>query len=176
MRAGLTSKENIVKAILRLFCLLAATAALSGCFSAEKSLIAADQAVFPYKEIVWMEDKGTEEVTITRDGDAYRFRPKDAGSDGFLRFMPVGDLFLTELEFIEGDRVNRLYALIKVDMDAKTVQSFAAVAPNNFDLPGFTPCDDAMCIDDLDAYLAYGRRLIDDGRPPDAVYRIISAE
>jgi hypothetical protein len=33
-----------------------------------------------------------------------------------------------------------------------------------------------MCIDSLDAYVAYARRLIDDGRPPDGVYRIIATE
>lgn len=165
-----------MKTILRLFSVIAAAAALSGCFSAEKSLIPADKAVFPSKTIVWMEDQGTEQVTLTRDGNAYRFHPKDAKSDGFLRFMPIGDLYLAELEFSEADKVNRLYAILKVDMDARTVQSYAAVAPDKFDLPGFTPCDDAFCVDDLNAYVEYGLRLIKDGRPPDSVYRIISTE
>ena len=170
-----TFGATTVQTVSRLLAVLVLAAGLSGCFTAQTPLIG-DKAVFPYEKIVWMEEKGTEEVTMTHEGNAYRFRPKEAKSDGFLRLMPVGDLTLAELEFSEAEKVNRLYAVLKVDMEAKTVQSFAAVAPDGFDEEGFTPCDDGMCVDSLDAYIAYARRLIDDGRPPDGVYRIIATE
>ena len=161
--------------VIRILAVLALAGGLAGCFTSEKSLVG-DKAVFPFETIVWKEDKGTEEVTMKRQGDHYLFRPKEADSDGYLRFMPAGDLYVAELEFTEEGEVNHLYAILKVDLTAKTVEAYASMAPNNFSEDGFTACEGGMCIDNLDAYVAYGKRLIDDGRPPDSVYRIISTK
>jgi hypothetical protein len=161
---------------LRCLLLFGLTAALAGCFTADESLIAPDKAAFPYEKIVWQETDNQDQVTMVRDGAAYRFRPSGADSDGLLRLMEVEDLYLAELEFVETEETNRLYAVLKIDADGKTVRSYAAVAPSGFAQEGFRDCPNGTCIDKLDAYLAYARRLIADGRPPDQTYKIITTE
>ena len=73
--------------------------------------------------------------------------------------------------------MERLYALLRADPSAKRVDSFAAVMPDGFQArPGLSICDKAVCIDDLDAYVAYARAQIELGAHPDAEYRIIEME
>jgi hypothetical protein len=57
------------------------------------------------------------------------------------------------------------------------VDSYSAVMPDDFhEVPGLSRCEDVVCIDSLDAYVAYARAGIDAGNPPDFTYRIISLE
>jgi hypothetical protein len=57
------------------------------------------------------------------------------------------------------------------------VSSYAAIRPDAFEpLPGLALCDSSVCIEDLDAYVAYARREIAAGVPPDAEYRIIETK
>ena len=95
-----------------------------------------------------------------------------------MRLKAVGDnLYVVQMEFVERDRPERLYALLKADLPAKRVTSYASVMPDSFAAqPGLSICDKAVCIEDVDAYVAYAKGRIDAGVPPDAEYEIIEME
>ena len=165
--------------LIRLALILALPAALSACFTSKEPLIGADKAVFPYEEIVYAEaDKG-DPATLKRKGDAYSLKAANSDEEALFRFTPVADgLYVVQMEFTEDDEMRRLYALLKVDMEKKTVASYAAIAPDaGVTAPGLVPCgDDTVCIELLDGYITYARSTIDAGRPPDTIYNIISVK
>lgn len=153
---------------------------LAGCFTSAEPLIGPDQAVFPYDKIVYGQiDRQDDLQTWMRKGDAYSFRPNEGSErEAFVRLMPAGDnLYVVQMEFPEDEPLRRLFALLKVDLGAMTAASYSAIIPDNFrGVPGLSQCQDVVCIDSLDAYIAYARAGIDAGHPPDAEYRIISLE
>ncbi len=153
---------------------------LAGCFTSPESLIGADQAVFPYDKIVFAHvDHQDDRQTWVRDGDAYSFRPDERSErEARVRLMPAGDnLYVVQMELPEDEQIRRLFALVKVDLGAMTAASYSAIIPDSFkDVPGLSQCQDVVCIDSLEAYIAYARAGIDAGHPPDAEYRIISLE
>ena len=163
-----------------IFFILVGSVLLGGCFTSPEPLIGADQAVFPYDTIVFAEaDRPDDRQTFQRKGDAYSFRPGgDDEQEALVRPMPAGDnLYVAQMEIPEDDKPRRLFALIKVDEKAMTAATYAAVMPDDFeDVAGLSKCGDVVCIDNLDAYVAFARAGIDAGRPPDIQYRIISLE
>jgi hypothetical protein len=154
---------------------------LGACFTAKEPLIRPDEAVFPFERIVFGEvTRPDDRQSLTRKGDAYSFRP-DASDEreALVRLKQVGDnLYVFQMEFPENERTERLYAMLRADVAASRVQSFAAIRPDGFEAQsGLSICsDDLVCIDDLDAYVTYAKGRIDAGAPPDAEYRIIEME
>jgi hypothetical protein len=153
---------------------------LAGCFTSPAPLIGADQAVFPYEKIIFADaDRQDDRQTWVRQGDAYSFRPDENSTrEAFVRLMPAGNnLYVVQMEFPEDEQMRRLFALVKVDLGAMTAASYSAIIPDNFqNVPGLSQCEDVVCIDSLDAYIAYARAGIEAGNPPDVTYRIISLE
>lgn len=157
---------------LVIFCL-----GLSACFTSEEPLIGAEDAVFPFERIVFAEvSRSDDQQSWTRKGDAYSWQPDESNEqEAVMRLKAVGDdLYLVQMEFTERDRPERLYALLKADLPAKRVTAYASIMPDAFAAqPGLSICDKAVCIDDVDAYVAYAKGRIDAGFPPDAEYEII---
>lgn len=154
---------------------------LGGCFTAKEALIGPADAVFPFERIVFGEvSRPDDRQSLARKGDAYSFRPDDSNErEAFVRLKEVGaDLYLYQMEFTESGKTTWLYALLRVDVAAGLVRSFAAIRPDAFEAQaGLSICEqDMVCIDDLDAYVAYAKGRIDAGVPPDAEYRIIEKE
>ncbi len=153
---------------------------LAGCFTSKEPLIGPEDAVFPYQTIVFGDAGNPDDrQTWTRKGDAYSFRPDDSEDrEASVRLKDIGkDLYVVQMEFLDEDKLQRLFALLSVDLAARHAKSYAAIMPDDFqDLPGLAKCEDVVCIDDLDAYVAYARAAMQSGRPPDAEYRIISLE
>ena len=169
--------------LVRAFAAILLAAGLSGCFSSDKPLIGADIAVFPYQKIVYTEEDRDEPQTLTRTGDAYILTAPNSEETARIRFAPAGNglganFYVAEMEFTQDDQTRRLYAVLKLDAEAKQVQSYVAVKPDDpVKAPGLTPCEeDTLCIDSLGAYLDYAKQSIESGRPPDAVYTLISLE
>ena len=161
----------------RILVLVTLCVGLTACFTSEKPLISAEDAVFPFEHIVFGEaSRPDDRQTWTRKGDAYSFRPDDsADREALMRLKAVGEnLYVVQMEFTEDDKPNRLYALLKADVPAGRVVSYASVMPDEFEAqPGLSICEKAVCIDDLDAYVAYAQARMAAGVPPDAEYRII---
>jgi hypothetical protein len=164
----------------RVFSITLLCLSLAACFTSKEPLIGAGDAAFPFDRIVFAEvSRADDRQTWTRKGDAYSWRPdENEEREAVMRLKAVGDnLYLVQMEFTEADQPKLLYALLKADVPAKRIYSFAAIKPDAFAaLPGLSLCDSAVCIDDLDAYVAYARGLIDAGAPPDAEYEIIEME
>lgn len=161
--------------LLALMCL-----GLTACFTSKEPLIGAEDAVFPFERIVFAEaSRPDDRQSWTRKDGAYSWRI-DEGNDreAFMRLKAVGEnLYLVQMEFTDSGKTQRLYALVRADVPAKRVHSYASIRPDAFDVrPGLAICDSFICIDDLDAYLAYAKGFIDAGGPPDAEYAIIEME
>jgi hypothetical protein len=161
--------------LLALMCL-----GLTACFTSKEPLIAPADATFPFERITFAEvSRPDDHQTWTRKGDAYSFRPDESVErEAFMRLKAVGEnLYVVQMEFPEGGRIERLYALLRADVAAKRVYSYAAIMPDAFQAaPGLPICDKSVCIEDLDAYVAYARGRIDAGEPPDVEYQIIEME
>lgn len=153
---------------------------LAACFTSTEPLIGPEDAAFPFERVVFAEVSRPDDPQIwTRKGDAYSFRPDESEErEALMRLKPAGEnLYVVQMEFIEDGRPMRLYALLGADLPANRVQSFAAIMPDGFvAAPGLSICDKSVCIEDLDAYIAYAKGRIDSGSPPDVEYRIIEME
>jgi hypothetical protein len=152
---------------------------VAGCFTSKAPLIEADQAVFPHDRIVFVTaDRPEDRLTLQRDGDVYLFRPNtDDERYARLRLKDVGDgLYVAQLQSPPGDEdPGPLYAVLAVSDDK--VASYAAIKPDDFEaVPGLAVCDTSVCIEDMDAYVAYARERISAGLAPDAEYRILEME
>ena len=172
-------KGHIMHLASRILSMILLCLGLTACFTSEEPLIAAEDAVFPFERIVFAEvSRPDDRQTWTRKGDAYSFRPDDEEREALMRLKAVGDnLYVVQMELNENEGPERLYALLKADLPAKRVYSYAAIMPDAFQAePGLPICDKAVCIADLDAYVAYAKGRIDAGVPPDVEYQIIEME
>jgi hypothetical protein len=164
--------------MLKVLAVLALAAGLSGCFTSDKPLIAADKAAFPFETIVFHEKASDQPSKLVHEGSYYVSHEKGGDHIIELRLMPAGDnLYVVEMN--GGDETPPLYlhALLKVDPAAKTATSYKAVAPGKDDFgAGLRRCDkDQICIDSLDAYVAYAKAAITAGEKPDAVYELTTS-
>jgi len=167
--------------ILRLVFLAVLAGGLSACFTSKTLLIAPDAAVFPHERIDFrvVDGDGTLQ-RLERAGDSYRLTP-DPESDrfGLVRLKAAGaDTFVVQFWSVPegGDTDTQvLYALLVADPAGKRIASYASVKPDAFaPLPGLVPCGENVCIEDLEAYVAYARALVAAGAPPDQVYEIVA--
>ena len=151
--------------------------ALASCFTSSEPLIGPDDATFPFARIDFAEvGQPDNPQTWTRRGDVYVWRVNEEG-EALVRLAPVGDdLYLVQLEYPGEKGTERLYGLIRTDLAAKRVYSYATIKPDAFAAqPGLSLCDDSVCIDDVEAYLAYARGLVAAGTP-EAEYVILRTE
>lgn len=156
---------------------------LAGCFISTDPLISAGEAAFPYHKIVYTEQGSTKQMTMIHEGSFYQVQETSSDTKGQIRLLKAADdLYVVQLDVRDKSKVEYLYALLKVDLSAKTVASYKAMA-ENADAepgPGLRRCDDhdteQVCIDRLDAYVDYARKAIAAGAKPQAVYTIVSVE
>jgi hypothetical protein len=146
---------------------------LAGCFTSDKSLIGDADAVTPYAKITFGEQGSKDLTTLTRSGKAYIAKKKDGTLT--IRLKPVDpDLYLVEMSGNDkNDKIARLYALLKLDKATSTATTYKAVAEKTDVGPGLRSCNDgAVCIDDLNAYLALAKAAIASGAKPDTTYAL----
>jgi hypothetical protein len=160
--------------LARILFLVLVTVGLSGCYQGSTPLIPADNAVFPYETITYRPQGSEDSKTLIHKGDAYVVQD-DADEPMLMRFMAIeGDLYVAELVGSNQGVTTVLYGTIKVDFAAKTVRTYASVADETDVGPGLRTCKDGVCVDDLDAYIAHARALIDAAAEPDTTYDIIA--
>ena len=136
-----------------------------------------DKAAFPFETIVFHEQASDQPSKLVHEGDYYVSHEK--GGDHFiqLRLMPVGDnLYVAELNGGDETPPVYLHAFLKVDPAAKTATSYKSVAPGKDDFgAGLRRCEnDQVCIDSLDAYVAYAKAAVAAGEKPDVVYEFVT--
>jgi hypothetical protein len=173
-------KGHIMHLASRVLSLALLCLGLAACFTSKAPLIGPDDAAFPFERIVFAEvSRPDDRQSWTRKGDAYSWRIDEGDErEALMRLKAAGEnLYVVQMEFSEAGKARRLYALLRADVPAKRVYSYASIKPDAFEAqPGLSICDDSVCIDDLDAYVAYAKGRIDAGAPPDAEYEIIEME
>ena len=150
---------------------------LTGCFTADKSLIPDSKAVTPYAKLTFNEKGSPEDrTTMQREGTAY-VGTGDNGAKVAMRFMPVGDnLYLTEVSGETDGQLTRLYALLKFDAAAKVATIYKSVAGKADGGAGLPHCQrqdmDMVCIEDVNAYIALAKAAIAAGEEPVSTYEV----
>ncbi len=161
---------------LPLFTVVLAALGLAGCFTSEKPLFTDDQAVAPYAKITFAEAGSPDDkTTVTREGKAYVAKLDDGTMT--LRFMPVGDdLYLTETSGDQDGGILRLYAVVRLDPAQNMAMAYKVMAQDSDIGKGLAKCQrqdlDAMCIEDVDAYVALAKAAIAAGDKPDSTYNV----
>lgn len=147
--------------------------ALAGCFTAKQDLVGSD-AVAPHAKITFLgKDAGSEPAEFTRDGNAYM----SIGDDGtvWLHLRPVeGDYYVAQLSGPGDDgSTEYLFGYIRIDTEAKIADVWKAVGGKSDVRPGLSECDDVICIDDLDAYIAYAQESVAANEEPEISFDIV---
>lgn len=165
---------NKLIAVLPLLC-------LAGCYTSERELVSAKQAVFPYKKIVYQPSDSDKPVTLVRTGSAYVATSDAKPPESFeLRFMPIrGSLYAAQLKGMEGKKAQYLYAVVKFDPESKSAESFEAVASKDDQGPNLRPCNKTgtdICLTSLQPYLVHALASIATGEKPSDTYKILTLE
>jgi hypothetical protein len=152
--------------------------ALGGCFISETPLIGAEEAVFPFETISYKQGNEEKPAELVRDGDTYVIPDPEGKVRVEVRFKDLGDgLYLAQMSGEEDGKLSILYAVLKVDFDKKTAESYKAVGKDEFVREGLRKCGDgSLCIDNLDVYLDLARSAIAAGEQPDITYEILSTK
>jgi hypothetical protein len=159
----------------RITAVLAATAllALAGCYTADAPLLTDDNSVAPYAKITFTE-RGTGDApdVMEREGKVYVDHQVDGNR--FLRFMAVRpDWYIAEMSGKDEDgAVQRLYALVHLDVAKNTAETYASVGDETDAGPGLRVCEAGVCIEDLAAYIAHATAKADAGGKPDTVFDV----
>lgn len=161
---------------LPMLAILLAALGLAGCFTSDKPLFTDDQAPAPYAKITFAEQGSPEDkTTLTREGTRYLARIDDGTMT--MRFMALGDdLYLAETSAEEDDKVERLYAVLKLDTAQNVALAYKVIAADDDVGPGLPKCTredmDAICIEDVDAYVALAKAAIAAGTETELTYSV----
>lgn len=157
---------------VRLLLAAAITLALSGCFTSTRPLVTDDTGVAPYATLTF--DNGRDDpVVFTREAGHYVTTTKESESV-YLHLLPVeDDLFVGQLAGPRsGGGLQYLYGYMRLDPAGGVAEIWRSTGRESDVRPGLSQCDGMICIDDLDAYIAYGREAVAEGLPPDTTYAV----
>ena len=145
-----------IKPIRFLIAILAAIT-LAGCYTSEKPLISDDESVAPYAKMTFQGQGASDSpAEFTRDGKHYTTKDND-GTLLRLNLKPDGDYYIAQLGGKSGDKDQYLYGYLKLDAGAGTALAYRTFGTKDDARDGLRACNDVICIDNLDAYLAYAR-------------------
>ena len=159
-----------------LFIVLLAALGLAGCFTSDEPLITDETATAPYAKITFAEEGSPKDkTTFVREGKAYVAKT-DSGTVT-MHFKALGDdLYLAQSAGEQDSKILRLYALIKLDPKKHLAMTYKSMAGEGDAGPGLPNCRrddmDAICIEDVDAYVALAKAAIAAGAKPDTTYNV----
>jgi len=160
---------------------MAACLVLAGCFTSERPLINAADADYPFESLTYMRTDGGEEITLERAADGYFPTAEGKTADKLLLKAMGDDLYVAQVAAPNSDGSRFLYGLIKVAPDRKAFVVGAGMAEDadleavRAGVPGLRICeqdDDTICIDSLEAYLAYAREARTGAETPHTILNI----
>lgn len=155
--------------------LLAALAVvgLTACYTSDKPLISDDDGVTPFEKITFINEKDASSKPITFVHDGKSFLSHSDDGDARLHLKPVeGDYYVAQMSSDGGDGPQVLYAYMRIDVPNKVADMWRMFGTKADVRPGLRECKDAICIDDLNAYIAYGKEAIAAGAKADATMTI----
>ena len=164
---------------VRSFCALAICVALAGCFMSETPLIAPEQASFPFERIVIAEEGATEQAALVRGDGAY-VEESGADPDRYLFQEVRPGVYLVQVSMDDGrSKPTLLYAVVAVDLAAGTAKLYKGIATEEDEDPaaGRVMCETkTICLKTAQPLIDLALAAIDAGEPPQATYRILSAQ
>ncbi|MHA1524268.1 MAG: hypothetical protein ACTSY1_07645 [Alphaproteobacteria bacterium] len=149
--------------VLKITALVFLLVGLAGCFKSGKELIRADNAVFPFKTLTYVDAGGDDKITLERVGDKYLNIGEKDGV--YVRLKALGEnVFVAQISAPDTKGPMHLYGLIKVSPDRKSFEIIRGYAGSS-DLaavragtPGLFVCDDdSVCISALENYIDYAQ-------------------
>lgn len=158
--------------IVRLVTVALLTVTITGCYISREPLIG-DDAVATHAVVTFLaEGEDGEPVVFTREGNGYR--TSSDGNEARLHLKPVsGDYYVAQLSGPGDDGgTEYLYGYIRFDASAGVAETWLTLAIGESAPPGFSECDDMLCIDDLAAYIALGQETVASGTEPDTTFAI----
>lgn len=146
--------------------------ALSACYTSKTDLVG-DDAVAAHAKLTFIgHEADAKPLVFTREGNGY-FTEGD-GQRIDLRLKPVeGDYYVAQLSG-PGDDGNPeyLYGYLRLDQAAGKADLWLSVGSEGDVRPGLSLCDDTICIDDINAYIAYGKEKVAMGETPDTTFDV----
>jgi hypothetical protein len=153
-----------------------AFAALAGCYTSDKPLITDADSVADYAKITFTDaDSDDKPAAFTREGKHYTTASE--GNTVELRLKRIdGDYYVAQMsnpKVEEGDSSPQiLYGYLHLDVAGQKAETWRTYGTKDDVRPGLRLCRDAICIDDLDAYVAYAQKAVADGGKPDTVFKL----
>ena len=149
---------------------------LFGCFASDKPVLHDYQVVAPFQQITFRKQGGEEKPTVlTREGVTY-VTGTEADKLTFRLMAVEDDWFVVELGAVKDGAPQYLYVYTRADPHNGIAETYRSVAGPNDVGPGLRDCDMGVCIDDIDAYVAHMKAVIDAGEKPDTIYDITTTE
>lgn len=144
---------------------------LTGCYEADRELISADDADFPFSRITYT--TGGETRALVRADGAYRIEGED-DLDAGIRFLRIDEgTYVAQVSGEGPDGPVVLLALVTADFATGTAEAHVTWAGRSAEAAGFARCSpDSFCVPSLEAYIAHARAEMAAGAEPDASYRI----
>lgn len=149
---------------------------LAGCYTSDKPLVTDADSATPFHKITFY-NEDNKPLDFTLEGKAYRAKGESGAPDSLLRFKPIeGDYYVAQLSSAATDDtsggVQILYAYMRVDPANKVADTWKIVGTHADVRPGLRECKDSICIDDLNAYVAYAQEAVKAGAKPDATFKM----
>ena len=155
---------------IRIVLAVLALIGLSACYTSDKPLVTDDDSVTPFQKITFY-NQDDKPLAFEITGKQYVSHGPDG--DAFLRLKLVdGDYYVAQLTGGEGDKQQILFGYMRIDPSHTSVDLWKIVGTAADARPGLRECKDAICVDDLNAYIAYAKEGITGGAKPDTTMKI----
>lgn len=161
---------------IRLALAALAFAALAGCYTSDKPLITDADSVADYSRITFKDASSDDKpASFTREGAHYT--TESEGNTVELRLKRIeGDYYIAQMSNpkpADGENgAQILYGYLHLDVAGKKAETWRTYGTKDDVQPGLRICNDVICIDDLNAYIAYAKKAVADGGKPDTVFTL----
>src|SRR5690606_1398343 len=136
----------------------AAMLALAGCYTSDTPHLTDANSVAPFSEITFLARGGdAKPAAFTRQEGHYVMR--DERFETKLHLMPLEDNdYVAQLAGEKPDEL--LYGYLRISLEDGIAPAWMIMGADAEARPGLRPCRDSVCIDDLDAYVAYAKETL----------------
>jgi hypothetical protein len=166
---------NLVGATMKPIRILLAVLALIGlsaCYTSDKPLVTDADSVTPFQKITFYNQEDNKPLAFAVDGKQYVSHGPDG--DAFLRLKATeGDYYVAQLTGGSGDTLQILFGYMRIDPSHTSADLWKIIGTKDDARPGLRECKDGICVDDLNAYIAYAKEAIAGGAKADMSMKIV---
>jgi hypothetical protein len=152
---------------------LAVCATLAGCYTSDKPLVTDADSVADYAKLVFTSpEPDNQRNEFTREAKHYVTHSEDNTVKLHLKRVD-GDYYVAQLSGSgPGEAEQMLFGYLHMDVAKGEAQAWRTYATDTDVQPGMHKCKDTVCIDDLNAYIAYAQKAVAAGDKPDSVFKL----